>query len=60
MATNASNAGTVNVEIAGSFKQFSNFWGALEMPLIDCEVSLIMNWPANCVICEVNTATIFQ
>ena len=31
-------------------KYLSNFWRTLEMPLINCEVNLILTWPENCVI----------
>ena len=31
-------------------KYLSNFWRALEMPLINCEVSLILTWLSICVI----------
>ena len=31
-------------------KYLSNFWRALEMPLINCEVELILTWSANYVI----------
>ena len=31
-------------------KYLSNLWRTLEMPLINCEVELILNWSANCVI----------
>ena len=31
-------------------KYLSNFWRTLEMPLINCEVELLLNWSANCVI----------
>ena len=30
------------------FKYLSNFWKTLEMPLINCEVNLILIWSANC------------
>ena len=43
-------AGRVDVEIMVPLKCLSNFWGALEMPLINCEVELIFDWSANCVI----------
>ena len=33
-----------HVEIPGSLKYLSNFWGTLEMPLINCEINLILNW----------------
>ena len=31
-------------------KYFSNFWRTLEMPLINCEVNLILTWSSTCVI----------
>ena len=31
-------------------KYLSNFWRTLEMPLINCEVQLTLNWSTNCVI----------
>ena len=37
-------------------KYLSIFWRTLEMPLINCEVSLILTWPANCVIIYTDTA----
>ena len=37
-----------------SLKQSSNFWITLEMPLINCEVNLILDWSANCVIVYTN------
>ena len=30
-------------------KYLSNFWRTLEMPLINCEVELILDWSTNCV-----------
>ena len=37
-------------------KYLSNFWRALEIPLINCEVKLILTWSANCVIIYTNVA----
>ena len=31
-------------------KYLNNFWRTLEMPLINCEVNLILTWSASCVI----------
>ena len=36
------------VEIMVLLKYLSNFWRAFEMPLINCEVNLILTWSANC------------
>ena len=47
------NNGIINVEILVPLKYISNFWRTLEMPLINCEVELILNWSANCVIVEI-------
>ena len=33
-----------NTEIAVPLKYLSNFWRALEMPLINCEINLILSW----------------
>ena len=51
---NGNIAGRVNVEIMVPLKYLSNFWRTLEMPLINCEVELILNWSANCVIIYTN------
>ena len=36
--------GTEIVEIMGPLKYISNFWRTLEMPLINCEINLILTW----------------
>ena len=44
------NDGTKDVEIMVPLKYLSNFWRTLEMPLIHCEVNLILTWSSNCVL----------
>ena len=39
-----------DVEIMVSLKYLSNFWRTLEMPLINCEVNLILTWSSTFVI----------
>ena len=39
-----------DVEIAVPLKHLSNFWRTLDIPLINCEVSLILTWSENCVL----------
>ena len=46
--------GTKDVEIMVPLKYLSNFWRALEMPLINCEVNLILTWSSTCVIIATN------
>ena len=42
--------GTKNDEIIVPLSYFSVFWRSLELPLINCEINLILTWSANCVI----------
>ena len=44
------NNGIINVEIMVPWKYLSNFWRTLEMPLVNCEIELILAWSRNCVI----------
>ena len=43
-----------NVKIMVLLKDLSNFWRTLEMPLINCEVNVILTWSANCIIVSTN------
>ena len=47
---NPSNGNTKDVEIIASLKYLSNFWRTTEMPLINCELNLIVRWSSTCVI----------
>ena len=38
-----------NLKIVVPLKHLSNFWRTLDMPLINCEVSLTLTWSENCV-----------
>ena len=40
----------------GTNKYLSNFWRTLEIPLINCEINLILTWSANCVMVYINIA----
>ena len=44
------NGNTKDVEIVVPLRYLSNFWRTLEMPLINCEVNLILTWSKDCVI----------
>ena len=43
---------TKDIEIEVPLKYLSNFWRTLEMPLINCEVNLILSW-----YCGISSAT---
>ena len=44
------NNNVKNVEIMVPLKYLSNFWRTLEMPLINCEINLILTWSSTCVL----------
>ena len=46
----ANLSGTLNVILAIPLKYLGNFWRALNIPLISCEVYLELKWIENCVI----------
>ena len=48
--------GTKNVKIKVPLKYLSNVWRTLEMPLINCEVNLILTWSRNFVFVSSNEA----
>ena len=52
---NADNAGTSNVISAVPLQYLGNFWRALDIPLISCEISLELKCDKNCVITSQQT-----
>ena len=44
-----------NLKIVLILKHLSNFWRTLDMPLINCEVSLTLNCSENCVLTDIIT-----
>ena len=53
------NGNEKNVEIMVPIKCLSNFWTTLEMPLINCEVHLLLTWSSTCVITNSTGAGFF-
>ena len=47
---NVNKNDTQEVELAIPLKYLGNFWRALNIPLISCEVSIELKWDKNCVI----------
>ena len=47
-----------SLEIVVPLKYLSNFWRTLDMPLINCEVSLTLTWSENCVLTNITTQTL--
>ena len=49
-----------DVEIMVPLEYLSNFWRTLEIPLINCEVNLILTWSSTCVITNSTGARTFE
>ena len=48
----ANKVGKNETEVVIPLKHLSNFWRRLNIPLINCEVELILNWSKNCVLAD--------
>ena len=46
--TNSLKIKEKNVETKASLEYLSNFWRTIEMPLINCEINLDLNWSKKC------------
>ena len=55
---NTNNQGTKDIELAIPLKYLGNFWRALNIPLISCEVSLELKWDKNCLITSLEQTAI--
>ena len=60
MGKNPAAGNTKNVEIAVPLKSLTNFWRALEMSLVNCEINLLLTWSEDCVICSATGTTKFK
>ena len=47
---NPDDSNIKDIEIIAPLKYLSKFWRTLKMPLINCEVNLILTWSSICVI----------
>ena len=48
----ANEVGKNETEVVILLKHLSNFWRSLNIPLINCEVELILTWYKNCVLID--------
>ena len=46
------NDSLTNAKVVIPLKHLSNFWRSLNIPLINCEVELILTWSKNCVLAD--------
>ena len=49
------NDSLTNVKVVSLLKHLSNFWRALNIPLINCQVILILTWSENYVLADIAT-----
>ena len=56
MTGQTGNDGTKNVEIMVPLKYLNIFFRALEVPLVNCDINVILTWSASCVIVSNNVA----
>ena len=52
----ANKVGKNETEIVIPLKYLSNFWTNLDIPLINCEVEIILTWTKNCVLADMTVA----
>ena len=52
----ANRAGKNETEIVIPLKYLRNFWRSLNIPLISCEVEIILTWTKNCVLADMTVA----
>ena len=55
--TPENNDSLTDVKVVILLKHLSNFWRALNIPLINCEVESILNWSNNCVLADMTVNT---
>ena len=54
----ADKVGKNETEVVIPVKHLSNFWRALNIPLIGCEIELILSWSKNCVFADMTVVII--
>ena len=53
----ANKAGKNETEVVIPLKHLSNLWRTLNIPLINCEIELILTWSKNCVLADMTAAS---
>ena len=52
------NDSLTNAKVVIPLKHLSNFWRSLNIPLINCEVELILTWSKNCVLADMTESAV--
>ena len=58
-AINNTNRSVKDAKTVVPLKYLSNFWRSLEMPLLNCQVSLELNWTEDCILSSVGDSAKF-
>ena len=53
----ANKVGKNETEVVIPLKHLSNFWRTLNIPLINCEIELILTWSKNCALAEMTVGS---
>ena len=48
----ANKVGKNEIEILVPLKHLSNFWRTFNIPLVDCEVEMVLTWSINCALAD--------
>ena len=54
----ANKVGKNETEVVIPLKHLSNFWRTLDIPLINCEVEIILTWTKNCVLADMTVRAV--
>ena len=54
------NDSLTNAKVVIPLKYLSNFWKSLDIPLINCEIELILTWSKNCVVEDMSVNAVFN
>ena len=52
----ANKVGKNETEVVIPLKHLSNFWKTLSIPLINCEIEIVLTWSKNCVLADMTAA----
>ena len=55
---NADRVGKNETEIVVPLKHLSNFWRTLNIPLINCEIELILTWSKKCALAHMTVRAV--
>ena len=58
--TPQNNDSLIDAEVAIPLKYLSSFWRSLDIPLINCEIELMLTWSKNCVLADISVNAVYN